>query len=196
LIIVPGASGKISKRMQNFIDQYLSAHFTTCIRKGKWKGWKPLGDVNVSSVLELVPAEGMWFAMGNSFGNRVLCDMFSVGSFDNPPHGLILCGYPLYGEKCTPDRIATLQSLPSSTKVLAISGTDDEFLARAPSHSELRGEALFRSVVDTMSCKAATTLHMVTSGGHGVLDVGINQFDSVADSVLGWIMELVNSATC
>lgn len=189
LLIVPGASGKFSNQMNSFIDQYLSVHFTILKRDGRWKGWKPLGDVNVRSVLELAPTDGRWFALGNSFGNRVLCELLASDKFENPPQGLILFGYPLYGEKCTPERLTTLQSLPSSAKILAISGTNDEFLGRAPDHSTLRGEELFRSILDTIPPKDSVALHMVIGGGHGVFDVGAKQFENVASSVLDLIAE-------
>ena len=193
LVILPGSSGKISKRMTEFINGFLSNHFSVRIREGRWKGWKPLGSENVETVLEHCPVDGVWYALANSFGNRVLCEMYAADKFVNQPAGLILCGYPLYGEKCTPERVTTLQALPSHSKVLAISGSNDEFLSRAPRGESLVGVELLRSILDSLLCKQHTRFHVVPSGGHGVLDVPAKQVTTASTLVLQQILDFIET---
>ena len=72
--------------------------------------------------------------MGNSFGNRVICEIMAAGKA--PPHckGVVLCGYPLYNkkddDKNNAARANSLKNLPADTNTLVIVGTRDEFLTR------------------------------------------------------------------
>ena len=69
-------------------------------------------------------------------------------------------------------RVRSLQSLPVGTPVLAISGTKDEFINseknvpdQLPSGNP---RAVWDSVLQTMPCRATTTVRLIEKGGHGV----------------------------
>jgi len=132
----------------------------------------------VMSVTEkLVPLpheerEEGWYVLGCSFGNRVATALAAL-EMKTPPK-LILTGYPMYGPSLNNKdaRVLSLQSLPVETEVLAISGTKDDFITseknvpnQLPSGNP---RAVWDSVLQTMPCRATTTVQFIDKGGHGV----------------------------
>jgi hypothetical protein len=129
---------------------------------------------------ELVDSQP-WFVMGCSFGNRVAVSIVSEKLTSVAP-GLILTGYPMYGgsDKRKEVRVEQLQSLPSTAKVLAISGEKDDYLTKnvpmsSSSSSTTGGGAgagaaheLWDTVLEGMECNSTTTVHIVGKAGHGV----------------------------
>jgi hypothetical protein len=173
----------------------LSEVFEVRLREGSWKGWNPLSRDNVQGVLDCCPIDDReWYILGNSFGNRVLCAMYSVGSFVAQPNGIILCGYPMWAKKGTEERVLTLQSLPPHCNVLCISGEKDTFL-RSTTHqsTKLTARAAYESIIETLPCRHNTVLCMVDKGGHGVIDVPKKELESVISSVIQWITKFVQN---
>ena len=133
-IVCPGAGGVLAKKMEEKILDVLSAKHSFSFRKLNgihWNTSKAGNASNVALVTAQFPPEGDFWIWGNSFGNRLVCEM--VGSNQLPPRckGIIICGFPLYGEQNNQDRVRQLQMLaPNKVKSLLISGTDDEFLNR------------------------------------------------------------------
>ena len=113
-----------------------------------------------------------WYVLGCSFGNRVATALAAL-EMKTPPK-LILTGYPMYGPSLNNKdaRVLSLQSLPVETEVLAISGTNDEFINSDKNvpHPLPSGNprAVWDSVLQTMSCRATTTVRFIEKGGHGV----------------------------
>ena len=196
LVVLPGASGCMGKGMSTVFIVALEKHFRVCVREGKWKGWNPAGDSNVQSVLDLCPTEdiGDWYIMGNSFGNRVLCAMFSGNRsiFPCPPKGLVMFGYPMYGPRGTNERVNLLQELElnDDQNVLLISGEKDEFLLRKGS----KAADVYAAVVKGMAIGCdQVEVKIVPGGKHGVLD---HPKDSAlleaSDTALSWVLNFFN----
>lgn len=190
LVILPGASGSLSKATVELLIPRLLNHYEVRIREGRWNISKPGAAANVDSVLQLCPrGEAAWFVMGHSFGNRVCCSMLAEQRFPVKPTKLILSGYPMYSDKGTDERVKLLQALPAECKVLCISGTKDEFLCKGPSGKSKSTAAVYEGVIDTMPCKGGVSLHMVANGGHSVIDTPKNQQDNAVSNVISWINE-------
>lgn len=142
LVVLPGASGALSKDTLELLIPNLNNRFDVRIRQGRWNISKPGAPSNVESVLEICPAvssgssfddDKEWYIMSHSFGNRVCCSMLVGDLFPNPPTKVILSGYPMYGSKCTEERVDLLRQLPTRCcELLCISGSRDEFLLRGP----------------------------------------------------------------
>mmetsp|Transcript_7205 Transcript_7205/g.10718 ORF Transcript_7205/g.10718 Transcript_7205/m.10718 type:complete len:220 (+) Transcript_7205:81-740(+) len=187
LVILPGASGKLSKCMIDKLIPLLRNHYEVRILESKWKGWNPMSSSNIQKVLDICPSEGVWYVLGNSFGCRVACSLYSSNSFVCPPAKVILCGYPMYGPKGTEERVECIQSLPEGTEVLCISGSKDEFLGRGPDR-KLTGKSLYEHVIRGMPCRETTRVHILDGGGHGVLDVPSKLQSEAVNTVLQWIV--------
>lgn len=193
LVVLPGSSGHLSKGMSTVLLPALEEHFRVCVREGKWKGWSPVGEHNVQSVLDLSPTQGEvdWYIMGNSFGNRVLCAMFVENLFPVPPKSMIVCGYPMYGPNNTDERVDLLQQLdmPAGKKLLCISGEKDEFLLRG---GRGNAQAVLSTVLGGVAAAAgrgAVEAKVLKGGKHGVLDhTSPLALQEAADTVLGWIL--------
>jgi len=191
LVILPGSSGKLSNDFKEFLVPVLHRRFEVRLRdEKKWKGWDPMKNAqDVCAFTEqLIPADGTdeaedWYIMGCSFGNRVATaavaglvrgNRFLHEEKQRVPPKLILTGYPMYGPsvKNKEARILSLQSLPVGTQVLAISGTNDEFINSDKNvpHPLPSGNprAVWDSVLQTMPCRATTTVRFIEKGGHGV----------------------------
>ena len=186
LVILPGSSGKLSKDFKEFLLPELHQRFDVRLRdEKKWKGWDPRKNaIDVCSREEnLVTTEFWsydhededWYIMGCSFGNRVATAVVAeLDERQRVPPKLILTGYPMYGPSLNNKdaRVRSLQSLPVGTPVLAISGTKDEFINseknvpdQLPSGNP---RAVWDSVLQTMPCRASTTVRLIEKGGHGV----------------------------
>jgi hypothetical protein len=197
LIVLPGASGSLSKNMRTVMMPKLSQSFKVVVRTGKWRGWNPNSNENVSSVLDLCPKDGSsYYILGNSFGNRVLCALYVGEHFAShhvpAPAGVIICGYPMYGEKYTEERVSAFLSMPSGVRMCCISGSNDVFLHRCPpkaraSKAILKGESMYQFVIKSRNVRPEPVLHIIPGGGHGVIDVAKSKLENVTDEVLNII---------
>ena len=188
--MLPGASGELSKPMNDILIPILENSFEIRIRSGKWKGWNPNGKETVDEVLALCPKEPCtYYILGHSFGNRVICSLFVNNHFVSnglpAPAKVMLLGYPMYNDKGTEERVALLQSLPSDLKIMCISGANDEFLKK----DARKGQELFESVIQTLPCKGSTTLHIIPGAGHGVIDVVKSKQVATAHTVVDLIVK-------
>lgn len=143
LVVLPGASGHIAANMMNLVLTPLSMKLSLKTTKFNWNKMRAGDAKNIAQVSALCPSDAPFFVLGNSFGNRVICEMLAVNQVTNCK-GVIMCGYPLYGPEkqttkeglCTDreprvnPRVAQLLSVPADARVLLISGTRDEFLCR------------------------------------------------------------------
>lgn len=219
LVVLPGASGSLSKNMTSLMIPKLSKYFNVVVRTGKWQGWNPNSDENIRSVLDLCPPKGdhndssEYVILGNSFGNRVLCSLFVNEHFASSgvpaPRSVILCGYPMYGEKYTNERVSLFQSMPSGVRMCCISGSNDEFLHRSPPASSsstkgtkvikdssisgiMKGETLYQFIIKSMNVNPEPSLHIIAGGGHGVIDVAKSKQDAAVSEVVNIIKKFVS----
>lgn len=135
LIVCPGAGGTLAKAMEEkvLVELARKHNFPLNRLNGiKWVTLRAGHDSNVGLITAQFPADRDFYLMGNSFGNRVLCEMLGAGKVPSRCRGVIFCGFPLYGEKNVPDRVNQLKLLSKAPqiKTLVISGTEDEFLNR------------------------------------------------------------------
>lgn len=180
LVVLPGAGGSIALDMQQLVLAALAqpalfqpaaeSRITVRVSKEKlhWNKANAGAAKNFQIVDGLLP-DGEFFVMGNSFGNRVICEMLAANAAT--PNGMarckgaILCGFPLHGPKIDPKRAQQLQKLPSDARVLVVSGTEDEFLHREHQPAGERGEAALRVVFESLR-PADKRLVMVEAGQH------------------------------
>ena len=189
LIVLPGASGDLSKGMKEIMFPILEVNFEVRTRIGKWKGWNPNSKETVDQVLALCPKKpSVYYILGHSFGNRVICSLFAndhfVANGISPPTKVILLGYPMYNEKGTDERVTLLQSVPSDLDIMCISGANDEFLKK----DTLSGKELFESIINTLPCKETTSLHIIPGAGHGVIDVLKSKQTATVNTVVNLIL--------
>lgn len=185
-IVCPGAGGVLAKKMEEKILDVLSAKHNFTLRRMNaihWNTSKAGNASNVALVTAQFPAEGDFWIWGNSFGNRVLCEM--VGSNQLPARckGLIICGFPLYGEQNKQDRVRQLQMLaPNKIKSLLISGTDDEFLNRG--FLSRKGAALMREQHALLG--TSSSLVILDGGKHTIPECkgGKNAIESACTRVI------------
>jgi hypothetical protein len=74
------------------------------------------------------------------------------------------------GDKDKEARVEHIQKLPSTAKVLAISGEKDECLDKNTPAESPKGQQLWDAVVAGMLCTPAVKMH--PKGGHGVFEGG------------------------
>lgn len=126
--------------------------------------------------------------VGDGFGGRVVCRLLARwAEGDNPPanavaDAAVLVGYPLYG--ATPprgkadDRVGALAALPSSTRLLFVSGERDEFLNRTRGGTAWRdagaprGVAALRAAAADLPCAAHACVVGVENTGQQPLRAG------------------------
>jgi hypothetical protein len=205
LVILPGASGTMSQDMTNFLIPELHKIFDVRIReKKKWNGWDPIKNAKqvVTASENLCPTsdepeqQQPWFVMGCSFGNRVAVSIVAEKLTSVAP-GLILTGYPMYGgsDKGKEVRVEHLQSLPSTAKVLAISGEKDDYLTKnVPMSSPTTGaQSLWDTVLKGMECNSTTTVHIVGKAGHGVYPSAKGRKGESTSQIIQWIQDFVSS---
>ena len=140
-----------------------------------------------------------WYIMGCSFGNRVATAVIAeLDERQRVPPKLILTGYPMYGPSLNNKdaRVRSLQSLPVGTPVLAISGTKDEFINseknvpdQLPSGNP---RAVWDSVLQTMPCRATTTVRLIEKGGHGVYPAAKGRKATTTTQLVQYIDTFVN----
>jgi len=182
LVVLPGASGSLSAAMNAALDKLASRHGFTIIRrdKVKWNTYAAKAPGNTTAVLEMCPTDKDYFVLGNSFGNRVVCEMLKDDKFTPEMKGAILCGFPLYGDKNVSDRVDQLRSIPEDANVMIISGTPDEFLHR--SFLDKKGRDLMSQVFEEMNLERGS-LEFIENGVHDLPKCkGKN---AKADSVVG-----------
>lgn len=197
LVVLPGASGKLSADYINLLLPALEESGLWDIRKrpdGEWtKGWRPKTDaVNVTEDLcpKDVDAEP-WYVLGCSFGNRVATAIVSDALTPVAP-GLILTGYPMYGDNGNEKRVEHIQKLPASARVLAISGEKDSCLHSQVPEGKPRGRDLWDLVVSGMACRSQTSVKYIAKGSHSVYEstksaVGIARKNEQTLQILQWM---------
>eukprot|EP00658_Telonema_sp_P-2_P057776 TRINITY_DN46187_c0_g1_i1.p2 TRINITY_DN46187_c0_g1~~TRINITY_DN46187_c0_g1_i1.p2 ORF type:complete len:148 (+),score=17.88 TRINITY_DN46187_c0_g1_i1:3-446(+) len=137
--------------------------------------------------LDMIPKDGTpWWLMGASYGSRVAVAIASEGMAPTPM-GLILTGFPMYGPKGTRERVDALGGLPSSVRMLCISGEADEFIGKNVPAGELRGAELWGKVLE--SCDAAGCVRIVDKGGHGCFPTAKGGKQATCDQIVQWTSE-------
>jgi len=106
-----------------------------------WNKYAAGHQSNINQIIEMIPSNKDYYLLGNSFGNRVICEYLSSNNNSNCL-GVILCGYPLYGDKNNEDRVLQLQKFPKNIKLMMISGSLDDFLNQ--NYLTIKGENLIR----------------------------------------------------
>jgi len=192
LVILPGASGSLTKPFKEILIPRLSTYFTIHTREGKWKSWTLTSKDNVDSVLSVCPKNNQdWYIMGNSFGNRVICAMIKDNLFSIPPKKIFLFGYPMYSDKGTDERVQLLRELPKNTcKILCVSGSNDEFLTRG---SGKTAQSVYESIIAKLPCKDNIVLHILQGGKHGVIDVSKTKQEGAVTTVVKWINDFIEN---
>jgi hypothetical protein len=173
LVVLPGASGTVSKATQLMLDELGQGDFLRILKKERiaWNTSKPEHKKNIEIVNELLAdLETEQFAvLGNSFGNRVILSMVRDHKFETTPSKIVFCGYPLLGPKegaKNDDRKSLLKVLKDAhIKTAFVSGESDEFLNR--SYSELKGKELLESCIADAGISNARTFY-VKDGKHSV----------------------------
>ena len=101
--------------------------FTVQTEPLRWNVASVQSDKNVAQVRSFFPTDSRPFwILGNSFGNRVICEMLAAGQLLVNCLGCLFLGYPVYGEKNDAKRLDSLQRIPKGVKCLFISGSLDE----------------------------------------------------------------------
>lgn len=171
LVVLPGASGNITKNMKEFLSLKLEDIFEIRISEHKWNGWKTNSKENVALALNLCPKTDIeWYILGNSFGNRVIASICENNLFPYPPKKIIMFGYPLYGPNLNNERVNGLLQIPSNYEILFISGSNDEFINRKPVNINIIGKDLLESIINQMKCKNNIQLEIISDCNHGVVD--------------------------
>ena len=112
--------------------------------------------------------------VGDGYGGRVVAHLLARWAAGEPPpanvfaDAALLVGYQLYGaappRNSGDDRLALLQALPASTRLLFVSGEKDEFLDRTKGGtawrdvSSARGVAALRAAAADLPCAAHATV--------------------------------------
>lgn len=168
----------------------LKQAFEIRLRVGKWKNWNPCSQENLQSVKNICPIddENPWYILGNSFGNRVICSLIETGLCS--PTKVIMLGYPLYGNKGTPERVNLFKTVPTGTHILCISGSNDTFLTSGPQVSMI-GSEIYQSIIDQSLCKETTILRIISTGGHGVVDGSEAKSTIACTTIVNWILDFI-----
>ena len=171
LVALPGAGGALSKGMDELVLMPLEGKGFKVRRpaggKLKWNTFAAKHADNCAAVLSLCPPAGQdFFLMGNSFGNRVIAEMLTADKVPAHCRGVVMCGFPLYGEKNIDDRLKQLKAIPKKTTLMMISGTDDEFLNRE--FLPIKGRALLTAELEALGLTGHHEVHFVDGGGHDV----------------------------
>lgn len=165
LVCLPGASVNLSAGILACLEKLRVQHGFTLHKtdKIKWNTFAAKSPDNQNAVLALCPKDQDFYVLGNSFGNRVICEMLKEGKFPSTCKGFILCGFPLYGNKNAPDRVSQLKSIPRDSNVMVVSGTLDEFLHRE--FCSKKGKDLLSQVFNEMKLTKGQ-LHFIENGVH------------------------------
>ena len=126
--------------------------------------------------------------MGNSFGNRVICELLDKlnKTIPNNLAGVILCGYPLYGdgasEKAKEERVKQLSKFPKQVKLLLISGSKDEFLHRSYL-AKGTGKQLLIDTFESLNLLNNESKVLVIDGGKHDLAHGKNNAEKLLEQI-------------
>ena len=191
-VIAPGASGA------NFCYE-----LTECLRRlghatevEKWHGAyskdiKRNADRLERFAKEAAAASGPGcrvLLVGDGYGGRVVAHLLARWAGGEPPpanvfaDAALLVGYQLYGaappRNSGDDRLALLQALPASTRLLFVSGEKDEFLDRTKGGTAwrdvgaARGVAALRAAAADLPCAAHATVVGIENTGQQPLRAG------------------------
>jgi len=147
LIVLPGASGRLSQSMLNDVLNKLNINSNINVIKKdniKWNTYSASNQSNINEIISILPSDNKeYYLLGNSYGNRVICEFLSSNNDKKSSCiGVILCGYPLYGDKNNEDRVNQLKKFPKNLKLMMISGSQDDFLNQ--NYLEIKGEELIK----------------------------------------------------
>jgi hypothetical protein len=173
LVIIPGATGKVAAKMQEFLKQpriteEFEVHKADSIR---WNTTKPAHSKNVQLVLDLIQDRNNYILVCNSFGNRVVLEMLEKSLFPSgrTPSLVVVCGFPLWGPKENKDRVDLLtKSSQCSVQLCFVSGTNDEFLNRP--YLVKKGPSALLEVLANF--KSSPDVHFIQKGKHTIPDCG------------------------
>ena len=197
LIVLPGASGRLSQSMQSEVLNKFQNSNLTVIKKDSinWNKYAAGNPSNITEILNLIPSDDEFYLLGNSFGNRVICEFVSNSSNCRNCRGIILCGYPLYGEKNNEDRVNQLKKIPKHMKLLMISGNLDDFLNQ--NYLNEKGEKLMRKQFTDLSLSNDhSKLIIVENGLHDLPKTkGKNAKETTKNAALLIVNEIKNFCT-
>lgn len=173
LLVLPGASGKLARDVEEQLLPRLRELFDVHVRTESWNVGNVKATGNTAFAAKVGPQEKGapdWYIMGASFGCRVAAAVVSEEVSATPP-SLILHGYPAYGppKKGQPpseenSRLDALKELPETARVMFISGDRDEYIRKHVPDGRPQGQALFENqIIPSLKCSAK--VHMVAGAG-------------------------------
>jgi hypothetical protein len=212
-VIAPGASGA------NFCYE-----LTECLRRlghatevEKWHGAyskdiKRNADRLERFAKEAAAASGPGcrvLLVGDGYGGRVVAHLLARWAAGEPPpanvfaDAALLVGYQLYGaappRNSGDDRLALLQALPASTRLLFVSGEKDEFLDRTKGGTAwrdvgaARGVAALRAAAADLPCAAHATVVGIENTGQQPLRAGRKRTEPAKALVLRALAPFVDA---
>jgi hypothetical protein len=213
-VIAPGASGA------NFCYE-----LTECLRRlghatevEKWHGAyskdiKRNADRLERFAKEAAAASGPGcrvLLVGDGYGGRVVAHLLARWASDGEPppanifaDAALLVGYQLYGaappRNSGDDRLALLQALPASTRLLFVSGEKDEFLDRTKGGTAwrdvgaARGVAALRAAAADLPCAAHATVVGIENTGQQPLRAGRKRTEPAKALVLRALAPFVDA---
>ncbi len=212
-VIAPGASGA------NFCYE-----LTECLRRlghatevEKWHGAyskdiKRNADRLERFAKEAAAASGEGcrvLLVGDGYGGRVVAHLLARWADGEPPpanvfaDAALLVGYQLYGaappRNSGDDRLALLQALPASTRLLFVSGEKDEFLDRTKGGTAwrdvgaARGVAALRAAAADLPCAAHATVVGIENTGQQPLRAGRKRTEPAKALVLRALAPFVDA---
>ena len=181
ILVLPGASGSLSKPTQELITKIPNTSIINC----KWNTRSPSHHVNFEIINSNSKKQTVLIC--NSFSNRVVLEMIKQDKFIHKPIGFVFLGYPLLGPKPQPERIQLLE-YSKFVKCSFISGTNDVFLNR-PYHSK-KGKDCLQEFVKTKP------ILFINNGNHSVPDCkGTRELKKVEmEKAVEFIQKFINSA--
>ena len=175
LIVAPGASGSISEAMHNDVLLRLPNYEVIEINGARYSKRLAGLEKNLEIIRSKFPLVTKFYIIGNSFGNRVICELLHKETSPSNLAGVILCGFPLYGDEESKrvmvdpeERVKQLKLFPKHIKLLLLSGSKDEFLNR----KYLKGAKGKNLLTDTFTSlqltNAESKVFVIDGGTHDV----------------------------
>ena len=148
--------------------------------------------------------------VGDGYGGRVVAHLLARWASDGEPppanvfaDAALLVGYQLYGaappRNSGDDRLALLQALPASTRLLFVSGEKDEFLDRTKGGTAwrdvgaARGVAALRAAAADLPCAAHATVVGIENTGQQPLRAGRKRTEPAKALVLRALAPFVDA---
>ena len=147
--------------------------------------------------------------VGDGYGGRVVAHLLARWAAGEPPpanvfaDAALLVGYQLYGaappRNSGDDRLALLQALPASTRLLFVSGEKDEFLDRTKGGTAwrdvgaARGVAALRAAAADLPCAAHATVVGIENTGQQPLRAGRKRTEPAKALVLRALAPFVDA---